>query len=189
MNSGCAEYREALRAHFDNGDDQPITHDHVHACQSCAAYRNELIALHVAFAAMPLEMPRNALAQRVKARLAAEPAFANDVRWWMPATIACSVALLVALTVYFAVPIDPWTWWDYASRPAATPQWMLGEMSFTGELLAAQAYWNDFSGVFRGVSTRVLWSVAALAALFLAGLNGAKAYRLRHHPMHQHTWR
>jgi hypothetical protein len=193
MNVDCTTYRESLRRHFDTGADiARDTPDHAAECAGCAGYRDELIALTDAFAVIPLEIPRNALTQRVKSRLALEPVYANDARWWLPAAAAFACALLVGATLYYSVPIDPWTWWDLANQSGATPEWMSREMSLTDDLAMAQGYWDDFSAMFTSISTPLLWTVAAAAAVFLAGLNGAEAYRLRvasNQTIRQRQWR
>ncbi len=193
MNTDCTAYRDSLRARFDAETAfAQDARDHAAECAECAAYREELIALTNAFSAMPLDIPRNALAQRVKSRLALEPACSNDARWWFPAAAAFACVLLVGATLYYSVPIDLWTWWDLANQSGATPEWMLREMSLTDDLAMAQGYWDDFSALFTLVSTPLLWTVAAAAAVFLAGLNGAEAYRLRvtsDQTVRQRQWR
>ena len=81
--------------------------------------------------------------------------------------------------VYFAVPVDPWTWWDYASETSATPRWMLGEVSLAREIASAQGLWNDVTGLLAPFSTPLLWFLAGLAAVVLTAVNSAEAYRLR----------
>ncbi|MBM3288598.1 MAG: hypothetical protein FJY92_00460 [Candidatus Hydrogenedentes bacterium] len=180
MNTDCSTYRETLRTRCDAGagmaDGAP---DHADECAACAAYRDELIAFSDAFAAVPLEVPRNALVQRVKARLADEPAYANDVRAWLSAAGALACALLVGAALYFGAPVDPWTWWDYAIETGATPEWMLRGTTFDAEVAIAQGYWNEFSALLAPYSSTAMWSAAAAAALVLVALNGAEAYRLR----------
>lgn len=190
MNTDCAAYRESLRARFDDGAPLgPEAPDHADHCAACAAYRSELCALDDAFAAMPFEVPRNALAHRVKARLAAEPAYTNDARWWLPAAAALACSLVIGAAWYFAVPVDPWTWWDYANRSGATPAWMLREISFNAELATAQAYWGRFAALLAPFSSSLVWTVVAAAALVLAGVNGAEAYRLRTAANPSRQWR
>jgi len=193
MNNDCKTYRESLRERFDaEADIARDTPDHAAECAGCAVYREELIALANAFSAMPLDIPRNALAQRVKSRNTLEPVCSNDARWWFPAAAAFACALLVGATLYYSVPIDPWTWWDLANQSGATPEWMSREMSLADDLAMTQGYWNDFSAMFTSISTPLLWTVAAAAAIFLAGLNGAEAYRLRvasDQTIRQRQWR
>lgn len=180
MNDVCNEYRVSLRERFDAGlAVEEVSEDHAATCPDCRAYREQVAALNAALFMMPLEVPRNALVQRVKSRLAAEPAYANDARWWLPAASLCAGALLCVCVLYFAVPIDPWTWWDYASETSVTPQWMLGEISLAQEFASAQALWNDVSEVLAPFSTPLLWMLAGLAAALLTAVNGAEAYRLR----------
>jgi len=180
MNDACKQYRELLRAQFDAELDlENVAHDHAADCGDCRAYRDQMAALNAAFFAMPLEVPRNALMQRVKSRIASEPAYTNDARWWLPAAALCACALLCIAVVYFALPVDPWTWWDYASETSATPQWMLGEISLSHEIASAQALWSYMSEMLAPFSTPLLWTFAGLAALVLATVNGAEAYRLR----------
>ena len=180
MNNTCNEYRDSLRERFDTGLGlAEVAGDHAATCAECRAYRDQLAAVDAALFAMPLEVPRNVLVQRVKSRLAAEPAYTNDARWWLPAASLCAGALLCACVLYFAVPIDPWTWWDYASESSATPQWMLGEISLAHEIASAQALWNEVSELLAPFSTPLLWMLAGLAAVVLATVNGAEAYRLR----------
>ena len=180
MNDVCKQYRESLIAKFDAGlglDDVAL--DHAADCAECRAYSNQMVALNAAFLVMPLEVPRNALMQRVKSRIASEPAYTNDARWWLPAAALCACTLLCIAVVYFALPVDPWTWWDYANETSATPQWMLGEVSLSREIASAQALWSNISEMLAPFSTPLLWTFAGLAALVLATVNGAEAYRLR----------
>ncbi len=180
MNEACNQYRESLCAQFDAGLALEVAaQDHAASCAECAAYRERLAAMNNAFFAMPLEAPRNALVQRVKAQVAAEHVYTNDVRWWLPAASLCACALLCVAIVYFAVPVDPWTWWDYASETSATPRWMLGEVSLAREIASAQALWNDVTGLLAPFSTPLLWILAGLAAVVLTAVNSAEAYRLR----------
>lgn len=193
MNTECTTYREALHVSFDAGEVIAANLAiHAEQCAACAAYRDELAALDAAFLAIPLEVPRNALAQRVKARLAAEPAHANDARWWLPsaAVLACTIAVCAAW--YFAVPVDPWTWWEYANQTGPTPEWLVRETPLDAEFAAMQLYWNGFSGYLGSFSSSLMWTVVATGALIVAGLNGAEAYRLRvatNQTAHQRRWR
>lgn len=180
MNDTCKRYRESLRAQFDARlDIEDAAEEHAASCAECRAYRDQIAALDAAFFAMPLEAPRNALMQRVKSRIAAEPVYANDARWWLPAAALCSCALLSIAIVYFAVPVDPRAWWNYANETSVTPQWMLGEISLSGEIASAQAMWGDLSELLAPFSTPLLWAFAGLAAVVLTAVNGAEAYRLR----------
>ena len=180
MNDTCSKYRMSLREQFDAGLGlEEVTDDHAATCPECRAYHEQMAALNAAFFMMPLEVPRNVLVQRVKSRLAAEPAYANDARWWLPAASLCAGALLCACVLYFAGPIDPWAWWDYANETSATPQWMLGEISLAQEIASAQTLWHDLSGALAPFSTPLLWMLAGLAAALLMAVNGAEAYRLR----------
>ncbi|NUM54872.1 MAG: hypothetical protein HUU46_14595 [Candidatus Hydrogenedentes bacterium] len=191
MTNECGIYRAQLREAFDAGAGPPDG-GHASTCAECAVYRDTLWSIAASLAAMPLEVPRNALKQRVKMRLAAEPSYANDARWWLPAAAVAACALLVGLTVYYAVPTDPYLWWDYANQTAATPDWLLREMSITEDVAAVQRYWSDFTAVFASVSSPLLWAVAAAAVVLLVCLNGAEAYRLRlaaGEPVRNRKWR
>jgi len=180
MNTDCMEYRELLRERFDAGmpvdDGAP---DHADRCPECAAYRHNLVAMEDAFAALPLEAPRNVLVQRVKARIAAAPAHANELRWWLPAAALLACALSAGAIWYFAVPVDPWTWWDYANQAAAASDWAQGVESFEADLAAVQEYWDSFSAPFASYPATLLWGVAICVIVLLAALNGTEAYRLR----------
>lgn len=180
MKQDCVTYRALLRERFDAGAPLEVEGpEHAEACADCAAFRERLLGFAGAFGAMPLEVPRNALTQRVKSRLAAEPAYSNDTRWWLPAAALCACALLVCTVLYYSVPLDPAVWWDFANESSVTPAWLSGEFSLANDLAMMQVYWNDVSTVFALSSSPLLWAVATAAVILLAGLNGAEAYRLR----------
>ncbi|HRI86980.1 MAG TPA: hypothetical protein PLJ47_15790 [Candidatus Hydrogenedentes bacterium] len=193
MNEHCRKYRDTLHAQFDGGLVMEVAaHEHAAECLECRAYCDQLRTLNSALLALSLEMPRNALVQRVKSSVAAEPLYTNDAHWWLPAAAACTVVLLSGLLLYFAVPVDPARWWDYANQPSTTPSWMLGEISLVEELASLERYWANSSARLDSLSTPLWSGVAGVATLFLVAFNGAKAYSLRtasNQSSYRRTWR
>ena len=179
MTMDCETYRRSLGRKFDAGEDlHCIDSAHASQCDACAAYRENLVALNSAFRDLPLELPRPGFHADLKRRLAGEMSRGEDVRWWIPAAavVACLIAALGVW--YYAVPLDPFVWWNALNERAVTPAWMTGEASWQQDLDLLEQYWDDGAALLAQVSGPGLWGASIAALVIVIVFNASEARRL-----------
>jgi hypothetical protein len=156
VTAACYRFGAELQAYLE-GEDIPFVPTHAQECAACALLLEELGTLRALARGLPLEDPSPAVWSSLRARLAAEGAFAEKVGFWTwfgqleflrhPVPVAAFACLLV-LGCVMAVP-RTYPGVDVGASPARSGRGSVQAMSFLGDNAALEQLVRDLEATFK----------------------------------------